>query len=186
LVLFGQACGELVKRNRNLVSHLLPPKRARIALSGRDMIRKKKETRYFATMRLIFKLVGEAKFTEIRTPAVEKSGDQWLSTGSLMWAGVSCLVYRITEGVKPDERRARLYRAVESLGDAIRTDDLETAERYREQLSVFYTTTGEALGDAVAELYKVTGWWLYNFRDRMDYKQQALRSGELIIGLIDA
>jgi hypothetical protein len=29
----------------------------------------------------------------------------------------------------PDERRARLYRAVESLGDAIRTDDLETAER---------------------------------------------------------
>jgi hypothetical protein len=90
----------------------------------------------------------------------------------------------------PDEGRARLYRAVESLGDAIRTDDLETAERYREQLSVFYdapyTTTGEALGDAVAELYKVTGWWLRNFRDRPDYKQQALRSGELIIGLLDA
>ena len=65
----------------------------------------------------------------------------------------------------------------------------ETAERYREQLSVFYdasyATTGEPLGDAVAELYKVTGWWLRNFRDRPDYKQQALRSGELIIGLLD-
>ena len=90
----------------------------------------------------------------------------------------------------PDERRARLCRAVEGLGDAIRTDDSETAERYREQLSVFYdapyATTGEPLGDAVAELYKVTGWWLRNFRDRPDYKQQALRSGELIIGLLDA
>ena len=64
------------------------------------------------------------------------------------------------------------------------------AERYREQLSVFYdapcTKTGEALGDAVAELYKVTGWWLRNFRDRPAYKQQALRSEELIIGLLDA
>jgi hypothetical protein len=90
----------------------------------------------------------------------------------------------------PNERRARLYRVVVSLGDAIRTDDLETAERCREQLSVFYdapyTTTGEALGDAVAELYKVTGWWLRNFRDRTEYNQQALRSGELIIGLLDA
>ena len=66
LVLFGQACGELGKRNRNLVGHLFPPRRARIALSERDMIRKKKETRHFATMRLIFKLVSEAKFTEIR------------------------------------------------------------------------------------------------------------------------
>ena len=88
----------------------------------------------------------------------------------------------------PDERRARLCRAVENLGDAIRTDDL--GERYREQLSVFYdapyATTGEPFGDAVAELYKVTGWWLRNFRDRPDYKQQALRSGELIIGLLDA
>jgi hypothetical protein len=36
------------------------------------------------------------------------------------------------------------------------------------------------------ENYKVTGWWLRNFRDRPDYKQQALRSGELIIGLLDA
>jgi hypothetical protein len=46
-------------------------------------------------------------------------------------AVVFFLVYRITKrkGVMPDERRARLYRAVESLGDAIRTDDLETAER---------------------------------------------------------
>ena len=90
----------------------------------------------------------------------------------------------------PDERRARLYRAVESLVTRFRTDDLKTAERYREQLSVFYdapyTTTGEALADSVAKLYKVTGWWLRNFRDRMDYKQQALRPGELIIGLLDA
>jgi hypothetical protein len=36
------------------------------------------------------------------------------------------------------------------------------------------------------ENYKVTGWWLRNFRDRPDYKQRALRSGELIIGLLDA
>jgi hypothetical protein len=33
---------------------------------------------------------------------------------------------------------------------------------------------------------KVTGRWLRNFRDRPDYKQQALPSGELIIGLLDA
>ena len=36
----------------------------------------------------------------------------------------------------PDGRRALLYRPVESLGDAIRTDDLETAKRCREQLNV--------------------------------------------------
>jgi hypothetical protein len=29
--------------------------------------------------------------------------------------------------------------------------------------------TGEPLGDAVAELYKVTGRWLRNFQDRPDY-----------------
>jgi hypothetical protein len=108
LVLFGQACGELGKRNRKLVSHLFPLQ----AVEELSRVRKR------------------------------------------------------------------------------RTDDLEMAERYREQLSVFYdapcTKTGEALGDAVAELYKVTGWWLRNFRDRPAYKQQALRSEELIIGLLDA
>jgi hypothetical protein len=42
------------------------------------------------------------------------------------------------EGVVPDDHRALLYRPVESLGDAIRTDDLETAKRYRDQLNVFF------------------------------------------------
>ena len=72
----------------------------------------------------------------------------------------------------PDDHRALLYRPVESLGDAIRTDDLETAKRYRDQLKVFfvapYATTGEPLGDAVAELYKVSGWWLRSFHARPD------------------
>ena len=90
----------------------------------------------------------------------------------------------------PDERHALLYRPVESLGDAVRTDDLETAKRYREQLNVFYDApyamTGEPLGDAVAELYKVTGWWLRNRHDRPGHKLLALRSVELIIGLLEA
>ena len=82
------------------------------------------------------------------------------------------LVNRIIkrEGVMPDDRRALLYGPVESLGDAIRLDDLETATRYRHQLNVFfvapYATTGEPLGDAIAELYKVSGWWLRKFHDR--------------------
>ena len=38
----------------------------------------------------------------------------------------------------PDDRRALLYGPVESLGDAIRLDDLETATRYRDQLNVFF------------------------------------------------
>ena len=93
-------------------------------------------------------------------------------------------------GVVPDDHRALLYRPVESLGDAIRTDDLETAKRYRDQLNVFfvapYATTGEPLGDAVAELYKVSGWWLRNFHARPEHKQQALLSVERVIGLLDA
>ena len=94
------------------------------------------------------------------------------------------------EGVVPDDHRTLLYRPVESLGDAIRTDDLETAKRYRDQLNVFfvapYATTGEPLGDAVAELYKVSGWWLRNFHARPEHKQQALLSVERVIGLLDA
>ena len=90
----------------------------------------------------------------------------------------------------PDDHRALLYRPVESLGDAIRTDDLETAKRYRDQLKVFfvapYATTGEPLGDAVAELYKVSGWWLRNFHARPEHKQRALLSVERVIGLLDA
>ena len=80
----------------------------------------------------------------------------------------------------PDDHRALLYRPVESLGDAIRTDDLETAKRHRDQLNLFfvapYATTGEPLGDAVAELYKVSGWGLRNFHGRPEHKQQALQS----------
>ena len=89
----------------------------------------------------------------------------------------------------PDDRRALLYGPVESLGDAIRLDDLETATRYRDQLNVFfvapYATTGEPLGEAIAELYKVSGWWLRKFHDRPDHKQQALQSVERIIGMLD-
>ena len=90
----------------------------------------------------------------------------------------------------PDDHRALLYRPVESLGDAIRTDDLETAKRHRDQLNLFfvapYATTGEPLGDAVAELYKVSGWWLRNFHGRPEHKQQALQSVERVIGLLNA
>jgi len=66
------------------------------------MIRKKKETRYFATMRLIFKLVSEAKFTEIRRhfyhpPQLKKSGDQvkhrQLSAGG-------CILFRVSNHQK--------------------------------------------------------------------------------------
>jgi hypothetical protein len=49
-----------------------------------------------------------------------------------------------------------------------------------------YATTGEPLGDAVAELYKVSGWWLRNFHARLEHKQQALLSVERVIGLLDA
>ena len=83
-----------------------------------------------------------------------------------------------------------LCRAVPwKLSEAIRTDDLETAKWYRDQLNVFfvapYATTGEPLGDAVAELYKVSGWWLRNFHARPEHKQQALQSVERVIGLLD-
>jgi hypothetical protein len=46
--------------------------------------------------------------------------------------------------------------------------------------------TGEPLGDAVAELYKVSGWWLRNFHGRPEHKQQALQSVERVIGLLNA
>ena len=86
----------------------------------------------------------------------------------------------------PDDHRALLCRPVESLGEAIRTDDLETAKWYRDQLNVFfvapYATTGEP---GSAELYKVSGRWLRNFHARPEHKQQALQSVERVIGLLD-
>jgi hypothetical protein len=49
-----------------------------------------------------------------------------------------------------------------------------------------YATTGEPLGDAVAELYKVSDWWLREFHPRPEHKQQALQSVERVIGLLNA
>jgi hypothetical protein len=48
-----------------------------------------------------------------------------------------------------------------------------------------YATTGEPLGDAVAELYKVSDWWLREFHPRPEHKQQALQSVERVIGLLN-
>ena len=88
----------------------------------------------------------------------------------------------------PDDHRALLYRPVESLGDAIRTDDLETAKRYRDQLKVFfvapYATTGEPLGDAVAEALQ--GEWLVASQLSCPPGTQAAGALERVIGLLDA
>jgi len=87
-------------------------------------------------------------------------------------------------------KRLRLYGLVENLDDAVRANDLKTAQYYRARLTraIEYAADDDPakpLQDALIELFKISGLWVRNVgQRRADTKLQILQLTRRIVPLL--